>query len=680
MDASLESYPSDHALSFFALGKLDDRSSRAVETHLKQCEGCRRRVAEISADSFVRRLRGANEPGASGGSSQHGPAAVDAGAAAVPPPAALTLPPGFADHPDYEIKRELGRGGMGVVYLAYNRLMGRNEVLKVMSRQITERPGVLDRFLREIRAVAKLRHRNIVTAYSAARFGESIVFAMEYVDGQDLALLVKSDGRLPVAQACYFAYQAALGLQHAHERGLVHRDIKPGNLMLSRDGNKAVVRVLDFGLSKAVSDGKVDAELTSEGQTLGTPDFIAPEQIIDAQSADIRSDIYSLGGTLYFLLAGRPPFRRRSLFDLYQAHISVEADPLNLIRPEVPVELAAFVGKMMAKDPARRPQTPKEAALGLITFFKSAGAGPKSATADIFPDDHPVAAPPSDEAVGPAPSAEIPRDASLEAARWETVIRIDENELAAAAAVNLQPDRRSRRARWPKAVSMLPLGLIAVGVAIIAMALQNVNKLKSQPPAIAKVENQRSSKASGLASALPIPPARPQLQATKMGGDWTVEDSALVQSATLGPALVAFGDPSWSRYDFGFEVLVMEGRQGCWTMFHFKDWQNHLNFYLGGPGYRFHGVGTVFEGTLAHEKIAGTVNHQQWYKVLVIVRGSHYRCFLDGEQLIEGTDGRFTEGRIGLGSYDTAVRFRNIEVKDPGGGIMFRGIPELVDE
>ena len=281
------------------------------------------------------------------------------------------MPPGLAEHPDYEIKRELGRGGMGVVYLAHNTLMGRDEVLKVMGRQIMGRAGVLERFLREIRAVAKLRHPNIVTAYHATRIGESIVFAMEYVKGYDLAQLVKGQGPLPVALACNFVYQAALGLQHAHEEGLVHRDIKPGNLMLSRKGNKATVKVLDFGLAKATREEKVDGALTSEGQALGTPDFIAPEQILDAASADIRADIYSLGCTLYYLLSGRPPFQANSLYDMYQAHISRDADLLNLVRPEVPAELASLVCKMMAKDPARRFQTPGEVAQALTPFFKS---------------------------------------------------------------------------------------------------------------------------------------------------------------------------------------------------------------------------------------------------------------------------------------------------------------------
>ena len=154
---------------------------------------------------------------------------------------------------------------MGVVYLAHNTLMGRDEVLKVMGRQIMERPGVLDRFLREIRAVARLRHPNIVTAYHASRLGESIVFAMEYVEGLDLSKMVKAQGPLPVAHACYFVYQAALGLQHAHEEGLVHRDIKPGNLMLARKGDKATVKILDFGLAKATREEKVDGGADPRG-------------------------------------------------------------------------------------------------------------------------------------------------------------------------------------------------------------------------------------------------------------------------------------------------------------------------------------------------------------------------------------------------------------------------------
>ena len=240
MGATAAIHPTDPILQAYGLGKLDDVSSRSVSKHLDGCDSCQRRVAELSSDDFLGRLQQARvmpDKSASGWS----PSAASSSEAApgpVPPPPADTLPPELVDHPDYEIVRELGRGGMGVVYLANNRLMGRPEVLKVVGRHLVERPGVLDRFLREIRSAARLHHPNIVTAYSAIRLGESLVLAMEYVEGLDLAKMVKTKGPLPVAHACYFIHQAALGLQHAHERGMVHRDIKPANLIVARDGQK----------------------------------------------------------------------------------------------------------------------------------------------------------------------------------------------------------------------------------------------------------------------------------------------------------------------------------------------------------------------------------------------------------------------------------------------------------
>ncbi len=310
------------------------------------------------------------------------------GTRASAPISASTSPSGLAEHPDYVIKRELGRGGMGVVYLAENRLMGRNEVLKVIGREIMERAGALERFLREIRAVAKLRHPNIVTAYHAPRVGDSIVFAMEYVEGLDLSRMVKARGPLPVSSACYYVHQAALGLQHAHEHGMVHRDIKPSNLMLARQGDRDMVKVLDFGLAKVRSEGQTDGSVTYEGQMLGTPDFIAPEQISDARQADIRADIYSLGATLYYLLTGGPPFRGSSLYDIFHGHKSMEATPLNLTRPEVPVELAAVVAKMMAKEPELRFQIPAEVARALDPFREpgaNPGPGPGHGIASVAP-------------------------------------------------------------------------------------------------------------------------------------------------------------------------------------------------------------------------------------------------------------------------------------------------------
>jgi serine/threonine protein kinase len=285
------------------------------------------------------------------------------------------VPPELAASRQYQVLRELGRGGMGVVYLAKNLRMDRMEVLKVVSKELLDKPGAAERFLREIRSAAKLSHDNVVKAYSSPEVGELLLFAMEYVEGEDLSKVVKEHGPLPVANACFYIYQAAQGLQHAFEQGMVHRDIKPHNLILSRQGKKHVVKILDFGLAKATREKGTEHDLTGAGKMLGTPDYIAPEQTLDAASADIRADIYSLGCTLYYLLAGSPPFKGKSLFEILQAHMSTEAKPLNEVRPEVPAELAAVVAKMMAKEATQRYQKPIEVAQALAPFVKSGAVG-----------------------------------------------------------------------------------------------------------------------------------------------------------------------------------------------------------------------------------------------------------------------------------------------------------------
>jgi serine/threonine protein kinase len=384
MDNAPSGHPTHVVLKSFRLGKLETPVAHAVSKHLERCPECRKHVAGLSWDSSLGPDRDdqATDRSDSGKLPSHWSQNKEGSGAATPVPA-LGLPAGLAGHPDFEIKRELGRGAMGVVYLAHNHLMGRDEVLKVMGPHILERPGVLDRFLREIRAVARLRHPNIVAAYHAMRLGDSIVFAMEYVQGLDLSRMLKASGPLPVANACYFAYQTALGLQHAHDEGLVHRDIKPGNLMLTSAGDKAMIKILDFGIAKLTREETFDTQLTSHGQTLGTPDYIAPEQIKSAASADIRSDIYSLGGTLYHLLSGRPPFQTGSLYDTYQAHISRDAELLNFVRPEVPGELAVIVAKMMAKEPDRRFQSPKDVSAALKPMFATSAVSFATAATEV---------------------------------------------------------------------------------------------------------------------------------------------------------------------------------------------------------------------------------------------------------------------------------------------------------
>ncbi len=385
MEARPVTHPSADALQAFGLGQMDDAAASGIMSHLDSCPQCRQAVASLSGDDFLHRLRQARTPSATPAPAKALSPSVAPGAKPPGRPTTLhNLPPELAEHPQYDVLRELGRGGMGVVYLAKNKMMDRLEVLKVVNKTLIDRPGAVERFLREIRSAAKINHVNVVTAYSVLQQGEVLAFAMEYVEGEDLAALVKSRGPLPMPYACYYIQQAAFGLQHAFEKGMVHRDIKPQNLILAREGNKHVVKILDFGLAKATREKADDTGLTGEGQMLGTPDYIAPEQMLDAAKADIRADIYSLGCTLYYLLAGRPPFRGSSLGAVLMAHQTQEAKPLNSLRAEVPEELTAVVRKMMAKTLAQRYQTPMEVVQALRPFVKQ---GPPAAKSKSSPEE-----------------------------------------------------------------------------------------------------------------------------------------------------------------------------------------------------------------------------------------------------------------------------------------------------
>jgi formylglycine-generating enzyme required for sulfatase activity/serine/threonine protein kinase len=257
----------------------------------------------------------------------------------------------------------LGKGGMGEVARARHRILGRIDALKTIRSDVLHSDAVVQRFQREARAAAQLQHPNVVRIHGADKAGDVHYLAMEYVAGTDLSKLVGQRGPLPVAVACEYIRQAALGLQHIHEAGLVHRDIKPSNLLYhAATGTGAVIKVLDLGLARfeaAMQDDGV-GRLTASGAVMGTPDFLAPEQAVDAHSVDLRADLYSLGCTLYFLLTGQVPFPGGSLPHKLVAHQMHEPEALARLRPDTPPELSAVVGKLMAKNPADRFQTAVE--------------------------------------------------------------------------------------------------------------------------------------------------------------------------------------------------------------------------------------------------------------------------------------------------------------------------------
>jgi serine/threonine protein kinase len=254
----------------------------------------------------------------------------------------------------YDVLERLGVGGTGIVYLCQHKFMRRRVAVKVLATNMAENREVLERFYREAQAVAALDHPNIVRAHDIDHDGGFHFLVMEYVDGSSLDRLVRKQGPMDISRAAYCIRQAAQGLQHAHEAGLVHRDIKPANLLLDRQG---LVKILDMGLARFFAD-KTDTSCAKYSQLLGTVDYLAPEQAVNSDQADIRADIYSLGATFRYLLTGKPPFDEGSLAQKLIWHQMRQPPTLRDQRPEVPVDLEAVIARTMAKDPGQRYQTP----------------------------------------------------------------------------------------------------------------------------------------------------------------------------------------------------------------------------------------------------------------------------------------------------------------------------------
>lgn len=266
----------------------------------------------------------------------------------------------------YRILEELGRGGMGRVYKAVHQAMGRFVALKVLAPDLTRTDKARHLFKREVKAAGRLHHPNIVTFYDANESADRFYLVMEYVDGPNLSQLVKDRGPLPIEQACEYIRQAAIGLGYAHEMGLVHRDVKPANLLVQQTTGGPQVKILDFGLAIGIATEDV---ALSQGVP-GTPDYMAPEQAKDHLGVDGRADLYSLGCTFYYLLSGQVPFPGGTALEKVMRHGSEAPKAVQTLRPEVPDAVGTVVHKLLAKNPKWRYEKAADLAADLENVLK----------------------------------------------------------------------------------------------------------------------------------------------------------------------------------------------------------------------------------------------------------------------------------------------------------------------
>jgi serine/threonine-protein kinase len=281
----------------------------------------------------------------------------------------------------YVLKEKLGEGGMGEVYLAQHVLLRRPCALKLIRPERAGDSKTLRRFEREVQATAALTHPNTVQVYDYGHTDDgTFYYVMEYLPGLTLEALVKQAGPLPPARAIHFLRQICGSLKEAHARGLIHRDIKPGNVMIcERGGIHDVAKLLDFGLVLPPAGDADGDKLTQEGTVAGTPAYLSPEQAGGQEAVDARSDIYSVGALAYFLLTGRPPFAGRTGMKMMAAHLYEVPEPLSRHRPDVPADLEAVVLRCLAKEPEKR--FPDVECLDGALFACLMGIGVEGATA-----------------------------------------------------------------------------------------------------------------------------------------------------------------------------------------------------------------------------------------------------------------------------------------------------------
>jgi serine/threonine protein kinase len=632
---------------------------------------------------------------------------------------------------EYLVLDKLGQGGMGVVFKARHRPSGEVVALKVLPPSFGRDQSAVDRFRREVEIAGRLDHPNVVAALDTGQVQGVHFLTTEYISGYDLDRLVAEGGPLPVDLALHCTIHAARGLASAHAQGIIHRDVKPANVMLDENGS---VRVLDLGLARVVEAGNqigatVVGSLTQSGAYMGTVDFMAPEQADDPRKVDHRADIYSLGCTLYFLLVGRPPFLADTVLKRLMAHQERSAPLLRSARPEVPEKLEDVYLQMMAKRLADRPDSMADV-IDLLEACRSAPENEEEARSDltIFARRAFKRAVPRGRDRGPDASI-FARRAEIEGLQFDPDLRFEDVVTDLRKEVHTEPLSEEKlppivSRPLPKRVrhrrSAVPYGWIGFalfGLAALVYALRSGSgrqepespgtagaHLASAAPSASSapdtvVANSATLVAKPTASSPPalipatkparIPPAGPARGARGVAGDsWRVEGNVLIKDRK-GPGWVHFGDPNWTDYDLTFEMRTSSGDPaGSRT----ASTQPALGANVrvsSAPDPRVYGI--IFgqrEYVLLHwSKSRGNVGLQwmpktlplhQWHKVKVSLRGTQIRADLDGQLVFSRDDDYCPRGIVSLATWGASDgQFRNIRVSAPDGTALWEGPPDL---
>jgi len=632
-------HPDAGTLQSFLDGKLPAVERQEIEVHVATCDSCCDALMAIPPTSLDEKLRNVTAGIASGDLADTLPHCATESIAG----GETHVPAELVDHQRYRVIRELGTGGMGVVYQAQHRVMNRMVALKVINPRFVSNSAALRRFQLEVTCAAQLDHRNIVTAHDAEQAGQMHYLVMEYIDGVSLADLVRKRGALPTLPACNYAMQVAQGLQHAFEHGMVHRDIKPHNLMRTKTG---VIKILDFGLARLQDKADARDAITIHGSRLGTPDYIAPEQARDPSSADIRADIYSLGCTLYYLLSGQVPFEGTTATEKIIAHCEQEPKPLDAVCPDLPNDVAAIVEHMMAKDPDDRFQTPAAVVAALKPFAKppTSTAGHSLQAQDSSTeqrDAQPVRERP------PVPAGrDVPVDSAPPSPRPQ-----------------VKRQRKLRRSpRWLEQNRRLLFGGSAAIALLVAalFVLPTIQAVFQDPESnrwtdlIARCESRHTSEA--------------------IDGDWTKRNGELLVSGHSGSRMILPFEPP-KEYDLEVQFTRRRGTDSIAVMiaadtgqatFEVDAWRNHLAGFQNIDGESLRDNSTRVE----HVQIQ---NGKQ-YTLLVKVRHDRIEGYLDSKLLVtyrgdpdrlslwEGWDLGETSS-IGIGAYKGTVTFHRIRIR-----------------